>query len=40
LDYLDPFQSGMFLQPMFVFEGDGGFAGYVPAISEEQILGN
>lgn len=37
LDYLDPLQAGRFLQPIFVFEGDAGFVGYVPAILEEQI---
>lgn len=38
LDYLDPPAAGIFLQPIFVFEGDVGFTAYVPAVSEEQIL--
>lgn len=32
LAYYDSFESQTYLQPIFVFEGDGGFVGYVPAI--------
>lgn len=35
LDYFDPPEAGVFLQPIFVFEGDEGFVGYVPAVSDE-----
>ena len=37
LDYFDPPEAGGFLQPIFVFEGDQGFLGYVPAIADEWI---
>ncbi|OGY18769.1 MAG: hypothetical protein A2900_02025 [Candidatus Chisholmbacteria bacterium RIFCSPLOWO2_01_FULL_50_28] len=37
LDYFDPPEAGLFLQPIFVFEGDGGFVGYVAAVSDEWI---
>lgn len=37
LAYLDPPQSGGYLQPIYVFEGDQGFLGYVAAIADEQI---
>jgi len=37
LDYFDPPEAGVFLQPIFVFEGDQGFVGYVPAVSDEWI---
>lgn len=37
LAYFDPSVSGHFLQPIFVFEGDGGFVGYIPAISDEWV---
>jgi hypothetical protein len=32
LGYYDPPVSGFFLQPIFVFEGDGNFLGFVPAV--------
>lgn len=35
LAYLDTKQHQDFLQPIFVFEGDGGFVAYVPAIRKE-----
>lgn len=37
LGYYDPPIAGFFLQPIFVFEGDAGFIGYLPAVSEEWI---
>lgn len=37
LEYLDPPRSGLYLQPIYVFEGDGDFIGYVPAIDEKYI---
>lgn len=33
LGYYDSFEPQTYLQPIFVFEGDDGFLGYVPAIS-------
>lgn len=35
LAYYDSFEPQTYLQPVFVFEGDNGFVGYVPAISPE-----
>ncbi len=35
LAYYDSFDPQTYLQPIFVFEGDNGFVGYVPAISPE-----
>jgi len=35
LAYYDSFEPQTYLQPIFVFEGDNGFVGYVPAISPE-----
>lgn len=35
LAYYDSFEPQTYLQPIFVFEGDNGFVGYVPAISSE-----
>ncbi len=35
LAYYDTLEPQMYLQPIFVFEGDDGFVGYVPAISPE-----
>lgn len=37
LDYLDPPQAEGFMQPIFVFEGDGGFVGYVLAVAAEHV---
>lgn len=37
LGYYDSFEPQTYLQPIFVFEGDNGFLGYVPAISPEWI---
>lgn len=35
LGYFDPASFMGYFQPVFVFEGDGGFVAYVPAISKE-----
>lgn len=35
LAYYDSFEPQTYLQPIFVFEGDNGFVGYVPAILPE-----
>lgn len=35
LGYYDSFDPQMYLQPIFVFEGDFGFLAYVPAVSPE-----
>ena len=35
LGYYDSFDPQMYLQPVFVFEGDNGFMGYVPAVSAQ-----
>ena len=35
LGYYDSFDPQMYLQPVFVFEGDNGFLAYVPAVSAE-----
>lgn len=35
LAYFEPITPVQFLQPVYVFEGDGGFVGYVPAITEK-----
>ncbi len=35
LAYYDSFEPQTYLQPIFVFEGDNGFVGYVPAVSPE-----
>jgi hypothetical protein len=37
LAYLDPHYPTNFLQPIFVFQGDGNFSGFVEAISPEWI---
>jgi hypothetical protein len=37
LGYFEPVIATNFLQPVFVFEGDGGFTAYVPAITDEWI---
>lgn len=37
LAYYDSFEPQTYLQPIFVFEGDDGFVGYVPAVSSEWI---
>lgn len=37
LAYAEPFTYQPYLQPVFVFEGDGNFAAYVPAITAEWI---
>ncbi|MBI5619928.1 hypothetical protein HY950_03130, partial [Candidatus Gottesmanbacteria bacterium] len=31
--YYDSFEPQMYLQPVFVFEGDDGFVSYVPAVA-------
>ena len=35
LGYYDTFEPQTYLQPLFIFEGDGGFLGYVPAVAPE-----
>ncbi|MBI4066181.1 hypothetical protein HY411_00540, partial [Candidatus Gottesmanbacteria bacterium] len=35
LGYYDSFDPQMYLQPVFVFEGDNGFLSYVPAVTPE-----
>lgn len=37
LGYFDTFDEQDYLQPIYVFEGDGGFMGYVPAIDPKFI---
>jgi hypothetical protein len=37
LGYYDAFEEQDYLQPVYVFSGDGGFLGYVPAISPQLI---
>lgn len=37
LAYYDSLDPETYLQPVFVFEGDGGFMAYVPAISPEYV---
>ncbi len=37
LTYYDSFDAQTYLQPIFVFEGDDGFVGYVPAVNPEWI---
>lgn len=37
LAYYDSFEPQTYLQPIFVFEGDNGFVGYVSAISPEWV---
>ena len=37
LAYAEPYVYEPYLQPVFVFEGDGNFAAYVPAITAEWI---
>ena len=38
LGYYDDWQEQDYLQPIYVFEGDGGFVGYVSAIKSQFIL--
>lgn len=40
LGYYDTFNEQEYLQPVYVFEGDGGFMGYVPAIDPEYLQNN
>ncbi len=40
LGYYDDYQEQSYLQPIYVFEGDNGFLGYVPAVSAEYIISN
>lgn len=35
LGYYDSFEPQMYLQPIFVFEGDDGFLGFVPAVATQ-----
>lgn len=35
LAYFEPITPVQFLQPVYVFEGDGGFVAYVPAVTEK-----
>jgi hypothetical protein len=37
LGYYDDFEEQSYLQPVYVFEGDGGFLGYVPAIDPRYL---
>jgi hypothetical protein len=37
LGYYDSFEAQNYLQPIFVFEGDNGFLGYVPAVDSQWI---
>lgn len=37
LAYYDSFEPQTYLQPIFVFEGDGGFLAYVPAVNSEWV---
>ncbi len=37
LAYYDSFDPQTYLQPVFVFSGDNGFLGYVPAVSSEWV---
>lgn len=37
LGYYDSFDPQMYLQPVFVFEGDNGFLAYVPAVLSEWV---
>lgn len=37
LGYFDPSQSGFYLQPIYIFEGDGNFVGYVQAITDTWL---
>ena len=37
LAYYDSFDPQTYLQPVFVFEGDNGFLGYVPAVNSEWV---
>lgn len=40
LAYLEPPEAGAFMQPIYVFEGDLGFLAYLPAVSQEYLLGD
>jgi len=35
LAYFEPITLVQFLQPVYVFEGDGEFVAYVPAVTEK-----
>lgn len=37
LGYYDSFEFQNYLQPIYVFKGDGGFIGYVPAVSSAYL---
>jgi hypothetical protein len=37
LGYYDDYQEQDYLQPIYVFEGDGGFLGYVPAVDPRFV---
>ena len=37
LAYFEPVTPAQFLQPVYVFEGDRGFAAYVPAIVDKYV---
>lgn len=37
LGYYDSFEEQSYLQPIYVFEGDGGFLGYVPAVDSRYL---
>ncbi len=40
LAYFEPITLTKFMQPIFVFEGDGDFVAYVPAITEDYLQKN
>jgi hypothetical protein len=37
LAYFEPVSATQFLQPVYVFEGDGGFTAYVPAVTDKYL---
>lgn len=37
LGYFDTFETQAYLQPIYVFEGDNGFLGYVPALDPKYV---
>ncbi len=39
LGYFDAYEEQQYLQPIYVFEGDGGFVGYVPATDPKYVQG-
>jgi hypothetical protein len=37
LGYYDDYTDGEYLQPIYVFQGDGGFIGFVPAVDVKWL---